>query len=84
MSGKLKYVVEYRVNIGVQNLNDPKDKIDTFFTLLFYNTEIILSKVKPTVGNYITIDEGDTLSFAVQCETGNFPIESLSRQSAVG
>ncbi len=81
MSGKLKCDVEYRVNIGVQNLNDPKDKIDTSFTLLFYNTEIILSKVKPTVGSYLTIDEGDTLSFGVQCDAGNFPIENLNYNS---
>ena len=51
LSGKLKYDTQYKVKIGVQNLNDPKDKMDTTFSILFYNTDIIPSKIKPTVGN---------------------------------
>ena len=77
LSGKLKYDVEYKVNVGVQNLNDPKDKVDTFFTIVVYNTDIVTSKVKPTVANYVLIDEGDTIRFNVQCDEGNFPIEHL-------
>ncbi|MBS1653975.1 MAG: hypothetical protein JSU05_03950 [Bacteroidetes bacterium] len=77
LSGKLKYDYEYKVSIGVQSLSDPKDKVDTSFTLVFYNTEIVPSKVKPTVSSVLTIDEGDTLSFKVQCETGSFPIENI-------
>ncbi len=78
LSGKLKYDKEYKVTLGVQNLNDVEDKVDTSFTLVFYNTEIIPSKVKPTIDGDLTIDEGDTLNFRVQCETGSFPIESLT------
>src|SRR5450432_2487037 len=47
LSGKLKYDYEYKVNIGLQNLNNPTDRIDTSFILLFYSTEIIPSKIKP-------------------------------------
>lgn len=78
LSGKLKYDHEYKVKLGVQNLNDVKDKVDTTFTLLFYNTDIVPSKVKPTVSNDLSIDEGDTLNFKLQCEDGSFPIESLT------
>ena len=66
LSGKLKYDVEYPVRIGVQNLSDPKDKVDTSFTLAFYNTDIIQPKVKPTVAGTLIVDEGDMVSFKVQ------------------
>ena len=78
LSGKLKYDQEYRVQVGVQSLNFPSDKIDTFFTILFYNTDIIQSKVKPSVSSTLFIDDGDTVSFKVQCENGNFPIEHIT------
>ncbi|MFT4023531.1 MAG: hypothetical protein QM664_07085 [Flavihumibacter sp.] len=78
LSGRLKYDQEYKVSLGVQNLANPADRVDTSFTLVFYNTEIVLSQVKPTVNNVVYIDEGDTLSFRVQCETGSFPIESIN------
>jgi hypothetical protein len=78
LSGKLKYDNEYRVNVGVQNLDNPKDKVDTFFTIVFYNTDIIPSRVKPTVTSTLTVEEGDTIRFKVQCETGNFPIETMT------
>ena len=78
LSGKLKYDHEYKVQLGAQNLNDAKDKIDTSFTLLFYNTDIIPSRIKPTVASSLTMDEGDTLSFRLQCENGSFPIESMT------
>lgn len=78
LSGKLKYDNEYKVVIGVQNLDNAKDKIDTTFTILFYNTDIVPSKIKPTVNNDLTIDEGDTLNFKLQCEMGSFPIESIT------
>ena len=51
LSGKLKYDNEYKVRLGIQNLNNPADKVDTFFTLVFYNTEIIPSRIKPTVSS---------------------------------
>ena len=78
LSGRLKYDYEYRVNVGLQNLNDPTDKIDTSFILLFYNKEIIPSRVKPTVSNSLFIEEGDTLNFKLQCENGSFPIEEIT------
>ena len=31
LSGKLKYDVEYKVNIGVQNLSDPQEQCGHFF-----------------------------------------------------
>ena len=78
LSGKLKYDVEYKVNIGVQNLSNPKERVDTFFTMVFYNTDIISSKIKPSVSSTLTVDEGDTVSFKVQCENGSFPIENIT------
>lgn len=78
LSGKLKYDNEYRVLVGVQSLDNPKDKVDTFFSIVFYNTEIIPSRVKPTVSSTLVVDEGDTVSFKVQCENGSFPIENIT------
>ncbi|WP_430895875.1 MULTISPECIES: hypothetical protein [unclassified Paraflavitalea] len=78
LSGKLKYDNEYKVAVGVQNLDNPKDKVDTMFSIMFYNTEIIPSKVKPTVSSVLYADEGDTISFKVQCENGSFPIEGIT------
>lgn len=77
LSGKLKYDQVYPVNIGVQNLNDPKEKVDTSFAITFYNTEVIPSRIKPSVGNSVTVDEGAPLSFKVFCENGSFPIENI-------
>ncbi len=83
LSGKLKYDYEYKVRIGVQNLNDPNERIDTTFTLVFFTTEIIPSHVKPTVSNVLYMDEGDTISFRLQCETGTYPIESINFYSNI-
>lgn len=83
MSGKLKYDQEYTVHLGVQNLNDPKERVDTGFTLVFYNTEIIAPKVKPTVAGTLTVEEGQPVSFNVLCESGNFPIENILFTSSV-
>ena len=77
LSGKLKYDVNYKVQIGVQNLSDPSERIDTSFTILFFNTEIIPSKVKPTISGTAVVDEGESISFKVFCEPGSFPIESI-------
>jgi hypothetical protein len=78
LSGRLKYDYEYKVSLSVQNLDNPKERVDTSFVLLFYNTEIIPSKIKPTVTNTLFIDEGDTVSFKLQCDNGNFPIEEIT------
>ena len=83
LSGKLKYDVEYPVKIGVQSLSDPKDKVDTSFTLVFYNTDIIQPRIKPTVSNVLIIEEGEPVSFKVQCEAGNFPVEEILFNSNV-
>ena len=77
LSGKLLYDQPYSVKMGVQSLSDPVDKVDTNFTLLFYNTEVALPRVKPTVAPVITIEEGEQVSFKVQCESGNFSIENI-------
>lgn len=81
LSGRLKYDYEYKVRLGIQNLDNPVDKIDTSFTLMFYNTEIIPSKVKPAVNNILYVDEGDSIAFKVQCEEGSFPIEKITMTS---
>ena len=78
LSGRLKYDYEYKVTLSVQNLENPKERVDTNFVLLFYNTEIIPSKIKPTVTNTLFVDEGDTVSFKLQCDNGNFPIEKIT------
>ena len=78
LSGKLKYDNQYRVSLGVQNLNNPVERVDTSFTLMFFTTEIVPSHVKPTVSNVLYIEEGDTVNFKVECETGSFPIESIN------
>jgi hypothetical protein len=78
LSGRLKYDYEYKVNLSVQNLNNPDDRVDTSFKIMFYSTEIIPSKIKPTVTNSLIIDEGDTVSFKIQCDNGSFPIEDIT------
>lgn len=77
LSGKLKYDTEYQARLGVQSLIDPSEKVDTSFILIFYNTEIVQPKVKPTVASTLIIEEGEQVSFKVQCEAGNFPIEEI-------
>jgi hypothetical protein len=78
LSGKLKYDNEYKVSVGVQSLNNPKERVDTFFTILFYNTDIIQSRVKPSVSGTLYVEEGETVAFKVQCEHGSFPIENIT------
>lgn len=78
LSGKLKFDYEYKVAITVQNLEEPRDRVDTNFVIQFYSTEIIASKVKPSVTNVLNIEEGDTVVFKIQCDNGSFPIEELT------
>lgn len=77
MSGRLKYDYNYKVSVGVQNLTNPAERIDTNFTLVFFNTEIVRSALRPTINGTVWIEEGDTLRFKVLCETGNFPFENI-------
>ncbi len=83
LSGKIKYDFPYIANLSVQSLNDPNDKVDTSFSISFYNTEIIPSSIKLSVSGVLTVDEGETVSFSVQCETGSFPFESILFNSTV-
>jgi hypothetical protein len=83
LSGKLKYDVTYKVVAGVQNLNDPVDRLDTSFNIIFYNTEIIPSNIKPTVFGNIWVEEGEPVNFKLLCENGSFPIETLYMTSSV-
>ncbi|HEX4374003.1 MAG TPA: hypothetical protein VHZ50_11930 [Puia sp.] len=78
LSGKLKYDNPYKVSMGVQNLNDPKQRVDTSFTIVFFTTDINQSHIKPTVSNTLFIEEGDTISFKLECEAGSFPIEEIN------
>ncbi|MBI2730590.1 MAG: hypothetical protein HYX40_07560 [Sphingobacteriales bacterium] len=78
LSGKLKYDFQYKVNIGVQNLNNSNERVDTSFVIVFYNTDIVVSKLKPSVSSTMTVDEGDTVAFKLQCENGDFPIENIT------
>ncbi|HEU0064769.1 MAG TPA: hypothetical protein VFQ58_07050, partial [Flavisolibacter sp.] len=83
LSGRLKYDFNYKILIGVQNLSDPRERVDTSFTVIFFNTEIIPSKLKPTVNGTLLIDEGETIRFKVLCETGNFPIAGILTLSSI-
>jgi hypothetical protein len=78
LSGKLKYDNEYKVTVGVQSLTNPKEKVDTSLTIMFYNTDIIPSKVKPSVTGTLFVEEGETVNFKVQCENGSFPIDNIT------
>jgi len=77
-SGKLKFDLPYTVEVGVQNLRDPKEKYESSFTIMFYSTEVVVSKLKPTVGNILLLEEGDSIKFRVQCEEGSFPVEQIT------
>ena len=78
LSGKLKYDQPYNVMVGVQNLANPSERFDTSFAITFYNTEIIPSRLKPSVSSTLFVDEGDTVNFKVQCENGSFPIDNIT------
>ncbi len=78
LSGKLKYDYDYKVNVSVQNMDDPRERVDTVFTIVFFTTEIVSSHIKPTVSNVLYIEEGDTISFRLECDNGSFPIESIN------
>lgn len=83
LSGRLKYDFNYKVSIGVQNLNNAADRVDTSFTVVFFNTEIIPSKLKPTINGTIWLEESETVRFKVLCETGNFPFESILTSTSI-
>jgi len=78
LSGRLKYDYPYKVSVGVQNLKDPAERLDTTFTIQFFTTEIISSHLKPSVNSVLYVEEGDTVSFRIECEEGSFPVENIS------
>src|SRR5450432_357314 len=78
LSGRLKYDYPYKVSVGVQNLKDPAERLDTTFTIQFFTTEITPSHLKPSVNSTLYVDEGDTVSFRIECEEGSFPVENIS------
>lgn len=77
LSGRLRYDVNYKVVLSVENINNPHDRLDTSFIIAFYNLEIVPSKVKPAISSTIWADEGDVIKFKVLCETGSFPIDNI-------
>lgn len=81
LSGRLKYDFQYKVLMSVQNLNNPAERIDTSFTIQFYSTEIVPSRIKPSTASKIMAEEGDSISFAIQCAAGSFPIEGITYYS---
>ena len=42
-SGKLKYDMPYKIELGVQNLRDAKELFESSFTIIFYSTDVIVS-----------------------------------------
>jgi hypothetical protein len=78
LSGKLKYDYPYKVSVGVQNLHDPEERVDTTFTIQFFTTEIVPSRLKPSVNSVLFVDEGDTINFKIECEEGSFPVNNIS------
>jgi len=81
-SGRLKYDVPYKVDIGVQNLFHAAEKSDTSFTILFYSTDVVVTRLKPTVNGLQVLEEGDSVRFRVQCEAGTFPVEQITMNAS--
>lgn len=77
-SGKLRYDEPYQIQFGVQSLLDATEKVDTSCTIVFYSTEIVPSRLKPTIGSTFTLEEGDSIKFRVQCDEGSFPTEQIT------
>ena len=83
LSGKLRYDYPYKVSIGVQNLNQPTERVDTSFTIVFFTTEITPSHLKPTVNSILFVDEGDTVSFKIECQAGTFTVDNINFYSNI-
>jgi len=77
LSGRLKYDFPYKIGVGIQNLQNPSERLDTSFTIQFFTTEIIPSHLKPSVNSTLFVNEGDTVNFRMECEDGSFPIQSI-------
>ncbi|GAB3009398.1 hypothetical protein GCM10027051_07950 [Niabella terrae] len=83
LAGRLKYDKEYPVKFGVQSLSNPYDRLDTTLKVIFYSTDVIYPKIKPSVVSPVTIAEGSKLSFSILCENGNFPIDKILMSSDI-
>ncbi|MCU0404705.1 MAG: hypothetical protein MUE99_09175, partial [Chitinophagaceae bacterium] len=82
-NGRLKYDIPYKIHLGVQNLHNPYDKVDTSLTVVFYSTEVVISKLKPSTASIINLEEGDSVQFRIQCDEGTFPIEQITVNSSM-
>jgi hypothetical protein len=82
-SGKLKYDTAYTIKLGVKSRLNPHEKIDTFFHILFYQSEITPSRLRASVVSPLYLEEGDSLHFYVKCVNGTFPIESVELESNI-
>lgn len=78
LSGKLRYDYKYNVQVGVHDLRNNQRKVDTTFVIIFYNTEVVPSRIRPSVSSPLIVDEGDTINFRLQCEAGSFPITQVN------
>ena len=63
---------------GFRIFRNLADRVDTTFTIQFFTTEIIPSRLKPSVNSVLYVDEGDTINFRIECEEGSFPVENIS------
>jgi hypothetical protein len=78
LSGKLRYDFPYKVSVGVQNLQNPEERVDTTFIIQFFTTDIIPSRLKASVNSVLYVDEGDTINFKIECDEGSFPVDNIS------
>lgn len=78
LSGKLRYDNRYTVRVGANDMRNSQNRIDTSFTVIFYNTEVLPSRIRPSVISPLIVNEGDTVNFKLQCETGSFPITQVN------
>jgi hypothetical protein len=78
LSGKLKYDYPYKVSVDVQNLQNPEERVDTTFIIQFFTTEIVPSRLKPSLNSVLYVDEGDTINFKIECDEGSFPVDKIS------
>ncbi len=82
-NGRLKYDIPYNIRLGVQNLHNPFEKVDTTITVMYYSTEVVISRLKPSTASVINLEEGDSVQFRIQCDEGTFPIEQITVNSSM-
>jgi hypothetical protein len=77
-SGKLKYDQEYKVQLGVQNLQNPTERVDTSFHNRFLQHRNKCQPGKTHGDRNPFVEEGDSIRFKIQCENGSFPVEQIT------